>query len=261
MATAVGVSHIRSDLPCQDVAEYKALTDARGGEVLAFVVSDGAGSASRAEAGAAIAAATLLKKIEIFLAEGGDLSQVAVPLAESWIENVQAEIGAAATAEELTPRDFACTLLAAVVGNDASVFLQIGDGAIVIADDEEDDWGWVFWPQHGEFANTTNFVTEDHFRETLQVLVEQKTVREVALFTDGIERLVLHHSTKTVYAPFFKRMFSVLREGELPGFDAKRSESLASFLNSEAVCARTDDDKSLILATRRAAPDATTVQS
>ena len=56
-------------------------------------------------------------------------------------------------------RDYASTLLAALVGAEAAAFMQIGDGAIVIANRQSNGWAYLFWPQHGVFANTTNFVT------------------------------------------------------------------------------------------------------
>ncbi len=64
-------------------------------------------------------------------------------------------------------RDYACTLLFALVGVEAAVFRQIGDGVIVV-NDQSSHWSWVFWPERGEFANTTFFVTDavaaDHLR-------------------------------------------------------------------------------------------------
>ena len=56
---------------------------------------------------------------------------------------------------------------------------------------EPDDYGWVFWPQHGEFANQTNFITQDNALEVLEFELEDRCVDEIAIFTDGIERLVL----------------------------------------------------------------------
>jgi hypothetical protein len=89
---------------------------------------------------------------------------------EDWLSRVRAEIRDRAEIVDLSPREFACTLLGAVVGQDRAAFFQIGDGAIVVSNRAEpDDYGWVFWPQHGEFANQTNFITQDNALEILEL--------------------------------------------------------------------------------------------
>lgn len=76
-------------------------------------------------------------------------------------------------------------------------------------------------------------------------------IDEVALFTDGIESLVLHYASKTVHNRFFDNMFAPVRALEKEGMDADLSKELEKYLASPAVCERTDDDKTLILAKRR----------
>ena len=99
-------------------------------------------------------------------------------------------------------------MLGAVVGHDRAAFFQIGDGAIVVSNRAEpDDYGWVFWPQHGAFANETNFITQENALEVLEFELEERCVDKIAIFTDGIERLVLDLQEKTVPAPFFRTLF------------------------------------------------------
>ena len=105
---------------------------------------------------------------------------------------------------------------------------------------------------HGEFANTTYFATEDYAADHLAFEKTAGRIDEVALFSDGIEPLVLHYATKSVHAPFFDRMFPAVRGLGPPGRDAALSDALAAYLDSPAICERTDDDKTLILASRRA---------
>lgn len=52
----------------------------------------------------------------------------------------------------------ACTLLGAVLATDRALFLQVGDGAIVIGTGA--GYRPVFWPQGGEYPNETHFVTD-----------------------------------------------------------------------------------------------------
>jgi hypothetical protein len=224
--------------------------------VLLAVASDGAGSASQSLDGAALA-------VDRFLRDFGDASRhsgldaITREFVEDWVSRVRAELQGRAETHNLSAREFACTILGAVVGHDRAAFFQIGDGAIVVSNrTEPDDYGWVFWPQHGEFANQTNFITQDNALEILEFESEERSVDEIAMFTDGIERLVLNLQDKTAHAPFFRTLFGWLVKTEPPavGEDIPASEVVSRYLGSKQVNERTDDDKTLILATRRPAP-------
>jgi hypothetical protein len=148
------------------------------------------------------------------------------------------------------PRDLASTLLVAVVGPSGGGALQIGDGVIVVSDGTN-GWCWVFWPQRGEYANTTHFLTDEDALERLQIEPFVGKVTDVALMTDGLEPLALHYVSKSVHEPFFHGMFQPLLEADGAEEITHLSASLEHFLASERVGARTDDDVSLILATCR----------
>jgi len=62
--------------------------------------------------------------------------------------------------------------------------------------------------------------------------------------------------TARVFEPFFDKMFPAVRALPESGLDEKLSEALAKYLDSPAICQRTDDDKTLVLATRRPPTDA-----
>jgi hypothetical protein len=81
-----------------------------------------------------------------------------------------------------------------------------------------------------------------------------EAVSEIAVFTDGIEPLVLHYATKTVFSPFFENMFPAIRNSQAQGEDQALSDALASYLGSDAINSRTDDDKTLVLASSIATP-------
>jgi hypothetical protein len=148
-------------------------------------------------------------------------------------------------------QDFACTLLAAVIWPDRAIYFQLGDGAIVSSRREAPDrYAVVCWPQQGEYANMTNFLTDDDAGEKVYCELKSGAVDEVALFTDGIQRLALDFRAQTAYEPFFAPMFNWLR-ASADGRSVELSNSLTVYLASEKVNSRTDDDKTLILATRR----------
>ena len=141
--------------------------------------------------------------------------------------------------------EFACTLLVSVLGRDRALFGQIGDGAIVIGSNER--LRPVFWPQSGEYANTTNFLTGLEFESRIETVELHESVSEIAIFTDGLQNLALRFAERMVHEPFFSPMFANLSSSEDP---RKLDEPLRSFLGSKPVNDRTDDDKTLLLATR-----------
>ena len=175
--------------------------------------------------------------------------------AQAWLAEQQRAIGRLAAEAQADPADYACTFLGAVLTPTQAAFVQIGDGAIVVGDtaDGFDGHGWVFWPQHGEFANSTNFVTMPGAAGLLQVERRSGTIDEVALFSDGLERLILDMGTRTVHSPSLRPVLGWLA-GTEPVRDGAPCAVLASYLGSAAVNRRTDDDKTLVVATRRDAP-------
>ncbi|MFN8515473.1 MAG: protein phosphatase 2C domain-containing protein [Chloroflexia bacterium] len=129
--------------------------------------------------------------------------------------------------------------LAAVVGDDAASYCQIGDGAIVVAaPDESDGYRWVFWPQHGEYENETVFATDLDAPRLIAVEQAGQAVDEVALFSDGLQRLALHYEGRTAHAPFFLPMFAPVRAAD-PGRADALSTQLATFLASRSTPAPT----------------------
>lgn len=57
-----------------------------------------------------------------------------------------------AQAQDISPGDFACTVLAAWLGETASVIVHIGDGAAALSLDAEQH---ISLPENGEYANQT----------------------------------------------------------------------------------------------------------
>jgi hypothetical protein len=187
---------------------------------------------------------------ELF-SRGGQVHDIDRQFVASWLTHFQHAVSARAEALGCQPRDLACTFLAAVVGEQAAAFVQVGDGAIVVADPREPEgYCWIFWPQRGEYENVTAFITDPSAEDHLAHEVEDRRYDEIALFSDGLQRLALHFSSHAAHNPFFRPMFSHLRPAP-PGYLAQESDALAIFLDSAAVNERTDDDKTLVLATRR----------
>jgi protein phosphatase 2C-like protein len=249
-ATVIGTSHVKSGTPCQDHYLCRVFRNGADDPIIAIAVSDGAGSATRGEDGATITCASLIDQAELFLARNRNLMSVTEQDVHEWLDAVRKAIADRASDAGNEVRDYGCTMLFALVGVEAAVFLQIGDGVIVV-NDQEATWSWVFWPERGEFANTTFFVTDAAVANHLRFEQRQGSIDEVALLSDGIEALVLHYASRTVHAPFFDRMFGPVRRSKVIGEDLALSQDLESYLSSPAILERTDDDKTLVLASRR----------
>lgn len=119
----------------------------------------------------------------------------------------------------------------------------------MVADSEEHTYGHVFWPDRGEYANTTHFVTQDEVLEHLQFESVRREIVEAALLSDGLQSIALNYQQQTAHEPFFKGFFKPLRAAT-EGRSHELSQSLAVFLSSPRVNEKTDDDKTLVLASR-----------
>lgn len=252
-ATSIGTSHYKTGNPCQDAAGYRVVETADGTEVLVAAVSDGAGTALRSEIGSATAVEHFLEHFSRVAEAEPNLESIDQYLVAEWLKDLRNTMQLCAMVEGTELADYACTMLGAVVGPGTAAYIQIGDGAIVVAGEEHGDYGWVFWPQHGEYANSTYFVTQDSAEAKLQ-FEKAPAPREVAIFSDGIERLVLDMSSRTVHSPAFLPIFDWLAATE-PDRSGSPSVALASYLQSEHINRRTDDDKALVMATRACPPD------
>ena len=251
MASSIGTSHIASDQPCQDSHFHIDLADSSGRPVTVLVASDGAGSAALADVGSTLACRTFARLVADYLEAGGEVEKIRRPLVARWIAGVVYRLAMRAKTDGSECQDYACTLLAAIVGAEATAFIQVGDGAIVVARDAADVWNYVFWPQHGEFANTTNFITSDNVFEVLDFELSAEPAHDIAIFTDGLENLVLNQANHSVHAPFFDSIFQSVRRSTVAGHDAALSRDLEKYLAAERIAQRTSDDKTLILASRR----------
>ncbi|SAI69495.1 Uncharacterised protein [Bordetella ansorpii] len=248
IATSVaGTSHAKNQTPCQDAHLWTLIEGPE--DVLVLAASDGAGSASHSEEGSKLACQELVARFRCFVESGKALASLERNTVQSWLEEIAALIKAEAQSRQLASRDFACTLLAAAISPTHAAYVQIGDGAIVVRSGEL-EWAYVFWPQHGEYINTTVFLTDPTALKNFQFECAEDEVKELAVFTDGLEALLLHYASQTVHSPFFNAMFPALRALPESGHSIPLSMKLAEYLESPAICSRTDDDKTLLLASR-----------
>lgn len=238
-ASEAGTSHRATGLPCQDAAGVRRLV-VQDKEHLLIAICDGAGSAELAHEGARFVVEHWLDAAAVELhIEQAIAKDALITLAESCHDallKLSRERGK-------KPRDFACTLLTAVLGPEESVFFQLGDGVWVQQNGE--DLNAVTWPHQGEFAGETVFLTSADRQRHYQ-LQTRPTGNAVAGLTDGLERLAVNFANRAPLPGFFRPMWSALQQSNDPAL----ASQLARFLDSEAVNNRTDDDKTLVLAVR-----------
>jgi Protein phosphatase 2C len=235
-----GTSHAHSGLPCQDYCVGAA------GQTLAAACSDGAGSAALSHFGSRAAAEHFLSLATDWTADTPpDRSDV-----ESWVSAARDRVLAEAVSQGAVARQLACTFLGAVIGDGWAVFAQIGDGAIVF--DGEDGYELAFWPDNGEYANATRFLTDEDYLRHLRIEIVPRMICELSVFTDGLQMLALDFAAARVHDRFFTPMFRALHNG--PDEAVLRS-ALLKFMDSQRVNERTDDDKTLLLAARTNAPN------
>ena len=241
---ATGTSHEKLGKPCQDRYACVALVDE---DALVAVVADGAGTAEHAHLGAQLAVTTMSDLVQLGVRAGRkdyrDILREGAALAR------QRLVEAAGDAR-VAPRDMACTLLAVILTPFGGAALQIGDGVIVTGTAAA-EWRWAIWPQKGEYANATFFLSDERALAQAEVVDVADDVQDVALMSDGMEPLALHFASRSAHAPFFRTVFAPLHASTAQGESAELSQAVVNLLGSAAVRARTDDDTTLVVATRR----------
>jgi len=244
--SVTGSGHAKTATPCQDV---HAILDT--GCLLVLAVADGAGSARYAE----LAAVQATKQALDWFQSGRPLPADA-PAWEAELRGLLGSLrdGLAAAADRLgcPARDLACTFLLALVTADALIGVQVGDGAIVYRPppgESAADLALLIVPQRGEYLNETVFLISDTCLQDARFAYRASAPADLALFSDGLQMLALDMSVQppAPHAPFFDPFFNFVRGQPDP---ARRADQLRVFLESERVCARTDDDKTLVIAVR-----------
>jgi Protein phosphatase 2C len=127
---------------------------------------------------------------------------------------------------------------------DETLTIHVGDSAIVGRHGTE--WEVLCWPENGEYASTTYFVTDDP-EPRLNITRRPREHDAFALFSDGVGDLALSHLEEAAYPQFFVPMMRPVDGSPGVGRLPELSEQLRMYLASLSVCERTDDDKTLIL--------------
>ena len=241
----VGSSHTKNNKGCEDDIRY-GLLPSQTGDVLICCASDGAGSARYAAEASRLVTHAGFDLLAEQVLSGREITEgFLFAVAETLYERLQRKAGE----EKVAIGEFSCTLLGCIVQPGKAAFFQIGDGAMV-RDDGNGIWVPVWLPQNGEYQNSTNFLSDNSNLQHFKVTILHEAVSEIAIFTDGLQLLALNMELGCVHQPFFAGMFRWLRMVETEEEQNILQEKLAAYLESDLINSRTDDDKTLFLATR-----------
>jgi len=242
-ASQQGAGHIVAGTLCQDAHRVYELP--RG--ILIAIVADGAGSASRSHDGSTLAVDTLGGYLaEALIPEETTEADLEVLLRRGFVAAYTA-IKDLAEQNDLPISDFHTTLACAIVTRASVAIAHIGDGTIVCWD-RPGELEVVARPDHGEFANSTFFVTElpqqlDH----MHIRVMARQCQGVALTTDGLLEVAFEDSYSEIkpWFPFFEPLIERVHNASI---DNDLSARMQAFLASPKIGNATNDDVTLIIA-------------
>jgi len=241
-ASVCGKSHQQKQQLCQDAHAWQILPD----NILIAAIADGAGSASMGKIGAIVAAQTAVANIcagTVTRRILDDDTSVRLLLIEALVAAKQAVMEEAIACEKQI-HDLATTLIVLIATPEMVAAAQIGDGVAVV----KDFAGNVFaltQPQNGEYINETTFLVSPDAINTAQLRLLRQVIVNVALLTDGLQMLALNMDSGTPHQPFFTPLFKFISD---VNDKSDGVNQLVSFLRSERICDRADDDLTLLLA-------------
>lgn len=242
-AAVTGVTHQRLGLPCQDFQSHRILPAGRGTALL-VALADGAGSAEHAQLGAERVVLAVLDALEHCLRGECSAPLDLDSMIRQAFEAARQALVTLAEQDGLAIRSLATTLTCALVVDGFLGVGQVGDGSLVVQTAQGELLA-LTQPQRGEYANETYFLSQEDALEHLQVQVLHQPIEALAVLSDGLLRLALQVASNQPHGPFFNPLFDFVASMANPELAA---EQLAAFLASERVSARTDDDKSIVLA-------------
>lgn len=250
-ASVIGQSHLNQNTVCQDRLLTRTLETESEGEILIAAVADGAGSTTRGERGAEIACEFFASQISEFL-KNATVKSLTEDFGMRWIEFFQSKIAEIGRAEKKEMREYATTLVAAVVSESDAVFYQVGDGGAVFSvDGAPESYRFSIAPVESEYVNMTEFLTDTAAAKSLRFVAVEKRIEDLILFSDGIFAVAVDYQEMRPHEPFLMPMIAPLRRSSSGNASGDLNEKLEKFLASPKLNEKTDDDKTIILASRK----------
>lgn len=242
-----GTSHAASGLPCQDSNKCKRI-QARFGEYIILVASDGCGSAKYAEIGSKIVVSEVTDCLGYWLKSSVVIPDLAELIALAFGHAHKCLIHKADTLL-VTPNELAATCMCVVIGPDRFAAAQIGDGVIIVHSNGV--CGCLFWPIQ-EYANVTHTLTGRDWRantQTINAFSDCNMPDGWFLATDGIQAISCDYEKRVPISGFVSVLIEKFRRISNPTKESMQ-KVLEALLMSNRVSSAVSDDKTIILAFR-----------
>lgn len=233
-ASATGSAHLQADEPGQD-----AYAHAQRNGVLAAVVCDGAGSAACSAAGAQHVAEAL---VEALVSSAPSAHADVYGHVQAVLGHVRDGLQRLAESAGQPLDAYACTVVGAWLTAEGGVLLHIGDGVAVA--EFGDAPAQVSWPENGEYANETVFITSPHWSAHLRVVVLEQAPDLLAVMSDGAMSFAMGKGRSGLFRPFIDPILAYLGKVDA-GTGCK---ALVATLADPRTHTITNDDKTLLLA-------------
>ncbi len=248
-SSVIGLAHLNQNTECQDRLVCRAFETEADGEVLIAAVADGAGSTTHGQTGAEIACEFFVTQITEFLQSGNaSVKSLNEDFGRRWIGFFQNRIAELAREEKSEMREYASTFVGVIVGKTGAAFYQVGDGGAVFSPDgEPSSYKFAIEPTETEYVNQTEFLTDDAAANILRFRFVEEAIEDIILFSDGIFAVAVDYKNNQPHEPFLMPMIAPLRNGANA---ADLNGKLEKFLASPKLNEKTDDDKTIILASR-----------
>ena len=246
-ASVIGPLHVQIDLPCQDANAYEVLSP----EWSVLAVADGLGSAKHSDIGSQTAVKATIDYLRNFISPNGESepitnTDIELPeLAAAAIRHARSEVESVADCHKLDIRKFATTLLVVVIHEREVGAAHIGDGAIVVLD--ENELKLISDPGDSEYVNEVVPLTTKNPEPHIRKSEVAHDVIAISAFSDGNQRMALSNTPNgpVAFHGFFDPVFKFAREQTIHN-DAV--QELIKFQKSAKMAEFSEDDKTMVLA-------------
>ncbi len=230
-ASVTGTGHIETDCPCQDAHDYLSLPNAT-----IIGVADGLSSASHADRGAQLAVSITMSYLAAGLTKKGDQEGLLRRLAK----HIRQRLHALAERENNSINEYATTLLAGIITPTSISTMLVGDGGIVIK--HGDGFTTITNRPPGSYTNVVIPITSDEYKSATKIhSFPADAITGIALFSDGVESIAIQRPQEEAVPGLFDTLFT----------HHPSRIGITDWLTSERVNKRTDDDKTIVIATKQ----------
>lgn len=237
-ASATGASHKQRNIVCQDAFAFH-----REKNTLIAAVCDGAGSARFSDVGARYVTRLFVQRLSE-LPEVDYLSAEQVKSGAIRILNeIRQQLADLATQKGHDLKDYACTLVAAWIGDKNGWLVHLGDGLAVVTD--KNTQTTLSLPENGEYSNQTWFLTATDWQPHLRFTPIEHS-QQLILMSDGVQPFAMNKQGNGLYDPFITPVIRYLSQVD----EELGNKALFGTLDDPRTYEITGDDKTLLIAFR-----------